>query len=184
VYLGFFNKHGWTYHRRKKNPTLCKHRFPCNTLTHSINEDLNIKRKGDPEVIFWAEIYWGRLFFRAESSLIQLSCRSFIGVIVPYEISKVNFHVETKFLIIWLELTLFDLWLFRSFYLCRSSAESLVERDFLLIYNYRTRYQMHWDSNILKDEVLLTVGCTIFPMYLFIAKYLFIGSFKNRSIDI
>jgi hypothetical protein len=28
-----------------------QHRFPCNTLTHSINEDLlNIKRKGDPEV--------------------------------------------------------------------------------------------------------------------------------------
>ena len=23
--------------------------------------------------IFWAEIYWGRLFFRAESSLIQSS---------------------------------------------------------------------------------------------------------------
>ena len=37
-------------------------------------------------------------FFRAESSLIQSSCRSFIGVIVPYEISKVNFCVETKFL--------------------------------------------------------------------------------------
>ena len=49
--------------------------------------------------IFWAEIYWGRLFFRAESSLIQSSCRSFIGVIVPYEISKVNFHVETKNLV-------------------------------------------------------------------------------------
>jgi hypothetical protein len=32
---------------------LCKHRFPCNTLTHSINEDLlNIKRKGDPEVSY------------------------------------------------------------------------------------------------------------------------------------
>jgi hypothetical protein len=46
--------------------------------------------------IFWAEIYWERLFLRAESSLIQSSCRSFIGVIVPYEISKVNFHVETK----------------------------------------------------------------------------------------
>ena len=46
--------------------------------------------------IFWAEIYWGRLFFRAESSLIQSSCRSFIQVIVPYEISKVNFRVETK----------------------------------------------------------------------------------------
>jgi hypothetical protein len=27
--------------------------------------------------IFWAEIYWGRLIFRAESSLIQSSCRSF-----------------------------------------------------------------------------------------------------------
>jgi hypothetical protein len=49
--------------------------------------------------IFWAEIYWGRLFFRAESSLIQSSCRSFIGVIVPYEISKVNFRVETKILV-------------------------------------------------------------------------------------
>ena len=35
--------------------------------------------------IFWAEIYWGRLFFRAESNLIQSSCRSFIRVIVPYE---------------------------------------------------------------------------------------------------
>ena len=25
--------------------------------------------------IFWAEIYWGRLFLRAEYSLIQSSCR-------------------------------------------------------------------------------------------------------------
>ena len=49
--------------------------------------------------IFWAEIYWGRLFFRAESSLIQSSCRSFIRVIVPYEISKVNCRVETKNLV-------------------------------------------------------------------------------------
>ena len=48
--------------------------------------------------IFWAEIYWGRLFFRAESSLIQSSCRSFIRVIVPDEISKVNFRVENNFL--------------------------------------------------------------------------------------
>jgi hypothetical protein len=38
-------------------------------------------------------------FFRAESSLIQSSCRSFIGVIVHYEISKVNFRVETKNLV-------------------------------------------------------------------------------------
>ena len=36
----------------KKNLTLCKH-VPCNTLTHSTNEDLlNIKRKGDPEVSY------------------------------------------------------------------------------------------------------------------------------------
>ena len=45
--------------------------------------------------IFWAEIYWGRHFFRAESSLIQSSCRSFIRVIAPYEISKVNSRLET-----------------------------------------------------------------------------------------
>ena len=49
--------------------------------------------------IFWAEIYWGRLFFRAESSLIQSSCRSFIRDIVPYEISKINFRVEKKILV-------------------------------------------------------------------------------------
>jgi hypothetical protein len=73
----------------EKKFTICKHRFPCNTLTHSINEDLlNIKRKGDPD-----------FFFRAESSLIQSSCRSFIRVIVPYEISKINFSVETKILV-------------------------------------------------------------------------------------
>ena len=45
------------------------------------------------------EIFWGRPFFRAESSLIQSSCRSFIRVIVPYEISNVNFRVETKILV-------------------------------------------------------------------------------------
>ena len=49
--------------------------------------------------IFWAEVYWGRLFFRAESSLIQSSSRAFIGVIVPYEISKANLRVETKILV-------------------------------------------------------------------------------------
>ena len=47
--------------------------------------------------IVWAEL--GTTFFRAESSLIQSSCRSLIRVIVPYEISKVNFHVETKILV-------------------------------------------------------------------------------------
>jgi hypothetical protein len=36
----------------KKKSTLCKH-VPCNTLTHSTNEDLlNIKRKGDLEVSY------------------------------------------------------------------------------------------------------------------------------------
>ena len=39
------------------------------------------------------EIFW------VESSLIQSSCRSFIRVIVPYKISKVNFRVETKVIV-------------------------------------------------------------------------------------
>ena len=30
---------------------------------------------------------------------IEASCRSFIRIIVPYEISKVNFRVETKILV-------------------------------------------------------------------------------------
>ena len=60
---------------------------------------LAIARSASKSVeIFWAEIYWGQPFFGAESSLIQSSCRSFIRVIVPYEISKVNFRVEKKFL--------------------------------------------------------------------------------------
>ena len=36
--------------------------------------------------------------------------------------------------------------------------------------------------SIIKDEVLLTVSCPIFPSIL-IAKNLFTGSLKNRSID-
>ena len=35
---------------------------------------------------------------------------------------------------------------------------------------------------VIKDKVLITVGCPIFPSIL-IAKYLFTGSLKNRSID-
>ena len=35
---------------------------------------------------------------------------------------------------------------------------------------------------VIKDEVLISVGCPIFPSIL-IAKYLFTGSLKNRSID-
>ena len=61
---------------------------------------LAIARSASKSVeIFWAKVYWGRLFFRAESSLIQSSCHSFIQVIVPYEISKVNFRVDTKILV-------------------------------------------------------------------------------------
>jgi hypothetical protein len=45
------------------------------------------------------------------------------------------------FFIIWLELSLIDLWLFRSFYLRRSSAENLVERDFLI----RILFQVYLD---------------------------------------
>jgi hypothetical protein len=45
------------------------------------------------------------------------------------------------FFIIWLELSLFDLWLFHSFYLRRSSAENIVERDFLI----RILFQVYFD---------------------------------------
>ena len=39
------------------------------------------------------------------------------------------------------------------------------------------------ELSLIKDKVLITVGCPIFPSVL-IAKYLFTESFKNRSIDI
>jgi hypothetical protein len=49
------------YWRIKNNSTLGKH-VPCNTLTHSTNEDLlNIKRKGDPEVsypLLYVRYHW------------------------------------------------------------------------------------------------------------------------------
>jgi hypothetical protein len=46
VYLGF-SSHGFTYWWIYFFSAHCKH-VPCNTLTHSTNEDLlNIKRKGD-----------------------------------------------------------------------------------------------------------------------------------------
>jgi hypothetical protein len=41
-------------------------------------------------------ICFGPRYIGDESRLIKSSCRSFIRVIVPYEISKVNFRVETK----------------------------------------------------------------------------------------
>ena len=52
-----------------------------------------------------------------------------------------KYFLKKKILIIWLELSLFDLWLFRSFYLRRSSAENLVERDFFI----RIVFQVYFD---------------------------------------
>jgi hypothetical protein len=37
-------------------------------------------------------------------------------------------------------------------------------------------------AELIKDKVLITVSCQIFPSIL-IAKYLFTGSLKNKSID-
>ena len=42
--------------------------------------------------IFWAEIHWGRLF-------LGPNLVSFNRAVVPCEISKVNFRVETKILV-------------------------------------------------------------------------------------
>ena len=43
---------------------------------------------------FWAEIYRGRLFVRAESSLIQSNCRRSLRNLKSY-----NFRIETKILV-------------------------------------------------------------------------------------
>ena len=49
---------------------------------------LAISRSSSGSASKSVQIYRGRLFFRAESSLIQLSCRSLV-----------NFRVETKILV-------------------------------------------------------------------------------------
>jgi hypothetical protein len=49
--------------------------------------------------VFWAEIYRGRLFI----SQLGPNLVSFNRTVVPYEISKVNFRVETKILVSMLE---------------------------------------------------------------------------------
>jgi hypothetical protein len=46
--------------------------------------------------IFWAEIYW-ELFFLG-LNLVSFN-RAVVPLFVPYEISKVNFGVETKILV-------------------------------------------------------------------------------------
>jgi hypothetical protein len=44
------------------------------------------------------------------------------------------------------------------------------------------KVQIYVFKILINDKVLITVGCPIFPSIL-IAKYLFTGSLKNRSID-
>ena len=54
---------------------------------------LAISRSASKSIeIFWAEIYWGRLF-------LGPNLVSFDRAVVPYEIPKVNFRVETKILV-------------------------------------------------------------------------------------
>jgi hypothetical protein len=60
-------------------------------------------------------------------------------------------------LIIWLELSLFDLWLFRSFYLRRSSAENFVERDFLIRILFQGLCLSHI-SVLYNNDVRLVIG--------------------------
>ena len=54
-------------------------------ISHSSSASKNVE-------IFWAEIYWGRLF-------LGPNLVSFNRAVVPYEISKVNFRIETKILV-------------------------------------------------------------------------------------
>ena len=54
---------------------------------------LAIARSASQSVeIFWAEIYWERLF-------LGPNLVSFNRAVVPYDISKINFRVETKILV-------------------------------------------------------------------------------------
>jgi hypothetical protein len=61
-----------------KKKSLCKHLFRVTQCREFLGRDL-----------------FGTTFFRAESSLIQSNCRSFMRVIVPYEISKVKLKSRT-----------------------------------------------------------------------------------------
>jgi hypothetical protein len=79
TFIDLKSKH-WTIIKRQNRTKL----NTCNTWNARASENYLAMSSKSVE-IFWAEIYWGRLFFRAESSLIQSSCRSFIRVIVPYE---------------------------------------------------------------------------------------------------
>jgi hypothetical protein len=70
-----------------------------NALTSENYLAISRSSSASKSVDFLGRDILGTTFFWAESSLIQSRCRSFIRVIVPYEISKVNFRVETKILV-------------------------------------------------------------------------------------
>jgi hypothetical protein len=53
---------------------------------------------------------------------------------------------------------------------------------FAKVCKFTHRVNLNSANNIIKDEVLLTVSCPIFP-FILIAKNLLTGSLKNRSID-
>ena len=57
----------------------------CLAISHSSSASKGVE-------IFWDEIFWEQLFLGA--NLV-----SFNRAVVPYEISKVNFRVETKILV-------------------------------------------------------------------------------------
>ena len=54
--------------------------------------------------------------------------------------------------------------------------------DFFYMHLFVLHYRIKKMVAVIKDEVLLTVSCPIFPSIL-IAKNLLTGSLKNRSID-
>ena len=66
----------------------------------------------------------------------------------------------------------------------RQHKQTLQSRWRVYIYSgFPSASVMNDDVHVLiKDEVLLTVSCPIFP-FILIAKNLFTGSLKNRSID-
>ena len=90
----------------------------------------------------------------------------------PYPSKRNNQWFCFTFLLIILAHLLDGIWGRRTF----------LKRVCLLLVIHAHLEKIHFGYNILKDEVLLTVSCPIFPSIL-IAKNLITGSLKNRSID-
>ena len=105
VYLGFFDKfnllqysHGCTYWWIYFFSAHCKY-VPCNTLTHSTNEDLlNIKRKGDPK---------SRTLSRTSDTtetqnpcvikVILLACFTYIVLLIFFNLLNLFWHTDKNF---------------------------------------------------------------------------------------